>query len=189
MTYASLEWQDQAACAGLDVNIFFPDRYHGPAARIANNICKRCDVRVQCAEYGRTQPAGIWGGAPSPYVQLDYWQKAQAKVDGIGARRRLAALARDGYSSDEVSELLAHATGIDKPWLYERIRYGTRRTVSLELHEAIAELYDRIDGVRSTSPDAGRIARNAAAKGWHDRAAWRGIDIDDPRTVAREYRR
>lgn len=187
MTYRSLDWQDQAACAGLDVNLFFPDRYHGPSAREAGRICKRCPVRVDCADYGRTEPFGIWGGRPSPHVELDQRAKNTAKVDGLGARRRLAALARDGYGTVQITQLLAPHIGCEE-WLFTRIRYGTRRTVTVDLHDAIDDLYVRLDGVKADHPGADRVAALARSRGWADRAAWRGLNIDDPKVMPREYR-
>ena len=64
----STAWQRDAACAGAeDPDLFFPVSTVGPGARQleeARRVCRRCPVRVQCADWARrTGPAaGVWGG-------------------------------------------------------------------------------------------------------------------------------
>lgn len=60
-------WQDQAACAEVDVNLFFSDERNSFSDRAAGVVidvyCTPCPVRVTClraALYGREQ--GVWGG-------------------------------------------------------------------------------------------------------------------------------
>jgi WhiB family transcriptional regulator, redox-sensing transcriptional regulator len=63
-----MTWRDDAACRGVDTNLFYPDRgapsvYSRPLA-----YCKRCPVLAECraeadkheAEAMRTD--GVWGG-------------------------------------------------------------------------------------------------------------------------------
>lgn len=61
-------WFDEAACSGLDPNIFFepisetrrpypkdwPDR--------ARAVCEGCPVRLECLADGIAERWGIWGG-------------------------------------------------------------------------------------------------------------------------------
>lgn len=53
---------DQAACRGLDTNLFFPTRGEDTAA--AKAVCKRCAVKVECADWAlaNSEKFGIWGG-------------------------------------------------------------------------------------------------------------------------------
>lgn len=57
------DWMLQAACRGLDPNLFFESN----TARAAN-VCRGCPVTDHCSTYVRTQvPAdearfGVWGG-------------------------------------------------------------------------------------------------------------------------------
>lgn len=56
-------WRSQAACRGLDSEIFFPDPDDFEAQEIAKAICDRCPVREACLEYalGLREREGIWG--------------------------------------------------------------------------------------------------------------------------------
>ncbi len=52
----------QAACAGLGVEIFFPEDIPGIA--VAKEVCAGCPVRVACLQGAieRKEAAGVWGG-------------------------------------------------------------------------------------------------------------------------------
>lgn len=56
-----IEWQDQAACNGLDVDQFFPEK--GGSSKDAKRICLRCPVRRPCLAYALElgERFGIWG--------------------------------------------------------------------------------------------------------------------------------
>lgn len=55
-------WRTQAACRGLDTDIFFPasDADAGPARA----VCATCPVREACLEWAiaTRQEEGVWGG-------------------------------------------------------------------------------------------------------------------------------
>lgn len=55
-------WIGDAACKGLDPELFFAERGH--SASEPQTVCVACPVRQQCAEYARTinQTKGVWGG-------------------------------------------------------------------------------------------------------------------------------
>lgn len=57
-------WRAQAACRGLDSEIFFPDPDDEDAEAVAKVICDVCPVREPCLEYalGFREREGIWGG-------------------------------------------------------------------------------------------------------------------------------
>lgn len=178
MTLRSLAWQDRAACNGMNVNDFFNA---GPVPHDVRRVCYRCPVRVECGDFGRTQPFGIWGGkqngtsAPGRFVTT---------LPAHGARRRLQALARDGYTPRHIAEMVSGLIGRQDHLGVERIRSGLRQRVTQELHDAIDDVWQRLAGVTCTRSFAGRVAELAASKGWPDRAAWHGIDIDDPKARA-----
>jgi WhiB family redox-sensing transcriptional regulator len=54
------EWQDQANCAGMGPDVWFPGR--GESISAQREICAACTVRAECLEFGLDEPAGIWGG-------------------------------------------------------------------------------------------------------------------------------
>lgn len=57
-----LSWQDEALCAQVGGDMFFPEKGEptGPAKR----ICHICEVRGECLEYALDHEIrhGIWGG-------------------------------------------------------------------------------------------------------------------------------
>jgi hypothetical protein len=55
-------WMSEAACKGLDVNLFFPQRGQAYDLKHAQRICGICPVAEQCAEHGKHETYGIWGG-------------------------------------------------------------------------------------------------------------------------------
>lgn len=79
-TLREMAWQDAAACRGLPTALFFP--LPGATAEAAQRVCSRCPVRVACADYGRGQSHGIWGGVvrdPANVAKDDaqaWWREA-----------------------------------------------------------------------------------------------------------------
>jgi WhiB family redox-sensing transcriptional regulator len=57
-----LGWQDQALCAQVDPEIFFPEK--GGSVRDPKRVCRSCEVRAECLEYAleHDEKFGIWGG-------------------------------------------------------------------------------------------------------------------------------
>ena len=54
-------WQAEAACRGVDPDLFFPER--GGATAEAKAVCADCPVAVECLAYAmETYQVGIWGG-------------------------------------------------------------------------------------------------------------------------------
>lgn len=60
------EWQDHAVCAGVDPDLWFPDKSGDviQTIREAKAVCHRCPVRVDCLEFAleHGEQFGIWGG-------------------------------------------------------------------------------------------------------------------------------
>ena len=63
MTTITTTWRDQAACRGLDPDIFYP--VSDEDADVAKAICAACPVREACLEYAlaNRERDGVWGGA------------------------------------------------------------------------------------------------------------------------------
>jgi WhiB family redox-sensing transcriptional regulator len=56
-------WNQQAACRGLDPEIFYPTSED--EAETAKSVCGQCAVRPACLEHalGLRERDGVWGGA------------------------------------------------------------------------------------------------------------------------------
>jgi WhiB family transcriptional regulator, redox-sensing transcriptional regulator len=64
---ALMHWRDQAACLGLDTELFFPTGATGRALdqlEQAKAVCRSCAVATQCLDWAlqTNQDAGVWGG-------------------------------------------------------------------------------------------------------------------------------
>lgn len=57
-------WMKQAACRGLDPDMFFPPQHSPGDVRAAIAVCKECPVRDDCFNYAVEigEETGIWGG-------------------------------------------------------------------------------------------------------------------------------
>lgn len=54
------DWYDEAACAGVDLDVFFPERGRSVGAKL---LCNGCPVRDECLQYALdTEAEGYWGG-------------------------------------------------------------------------------------------------------------------------------
>lgn len=65
--YQRPEWQKDAACRGMDINLFFPRRGETKQTREAKKICESCPVINECREYSfelaqHFETVGIFGG-------------------------------------------------------------------------------------------------------------------------------
>ncbi len=57
-----VSWKLQANCAGVDPDLFFPER--GASTKEAKSVCRACLVKAECLEYAirHGEKFGIWGG-------------------------------------------------------------------------------------------------------------------------------
>lgn len=77
-------WSTEAACAGSNPNLWFPDR--GANTQKARAVCAACPVRRECLEYAVRWriPFGIWGGR-------SVRERRHLLDAGVGRPRRLPA--------------------------------------------------------------------------------------------------
>lgn len=56
------EWMDQAVCAQVGSEIFFPVAGANPYE--AKQVCRNCPVKAECLDYALNQGMvhGVWGG-------------------------------------------------------------------------------------------------------------------------------
>jgi WhiB family redox-sensing transcriptional regulator len=57
-----VRWREDAACRGLETDVFFPAT--DEEAEEAKAVCAVCPVREECLEYALAtrQEDGVWGG-------------------------------------------------------------------------------------------------------------------------------
>ena len=57
-------WRADAACSGIDSELFFPPGEDADASAAAKEICAVCPVRDACLQYAvsTNQTEGVWGG-------------------------------------------------------------------------------------------------------------------------------
>jgi WhiB family redox-sensing transcriptional regulator len=58
------KWFDKANCAGVDPDLFFPERGDTATVKEAKAVCSGCVVRLRCLNYAivNGETHGIWGG-------------------------------------------------------------------------------------------------------------------------------
>lgn len=77
-----LDWMDDALCAQVGTEIFFPEK--GGTADEAKSICHRCTVQSECLTYaldietsGVWTVTGVWGGT-TPIERRDIRRRLKA---------------------------------------------------------------------------------------------------------------
>ena len=112
-------WMEEALCAEIGGEIFFPERGEGPAE--AKAVCAACPVRDQCLAHAllNKEPHGIWGGMTEG--------ERRALLDGSAARKKKQQRASDA----RVYEL--HRLLGSKELVAERLG-TTARTVSYAIN-------------------------------------------------------
>ena len=54
---------EQAACAGMDTDLFFPDSDNQVGVKAAARVCAGCPIRTPCAAWALEHEGhGVWGG-------------------------------------------------------------------------------------------------------------------------------
>jgi WhiB family redox-sensing transcriptional regulator len=72
-------WSEQAACRGVDVEIFYSDE---PGAMSqALQLCGGCPVRAHCLDtaMGCREFYGVWGGTPERHRQRLFRREDRAR--------------------------------------------------------------------------------------------------------------
>lgn len=84
-----MSWRDEAACRGMDANVFIPDNpFSGPLRKRARDsieramaVCRSCPVTRECLAFAVSmgEVGGVWGG-------LYLTQKRLARLRGDNKR-------------------------------------------------------------------------------------------------------
>lgn len=102
-------------------------------------------------------------------------ERPELHVDGTGARRRLQALAVDGWDAETLDPLC----GIHRSELC-RHRRGDRVLIRAANRDKIIELYEKIQSQADPTGTSTRIRRIARDAGWAPPECWTDETIDDP---------
>lgn len=153
-----LSYESIAAVAGISPSVIAPIVYpdHQDARK---GITPRTEAAILAVGY---DPAAM---PPDRKVACD------------GSRRRVQALATQGWSAARIAERL----GTTRQAVHRSL---ARTHISARKAAAIAELYDEL--ADQTGPDL-REQRAAVRRGWAPPAAWDEDTIDDPEVSAEEY--
>lgn len=176
-------WVEDAACQGLPTRMFFPGPGDRKGIARAKAICDRCPVTTQCAEAGRDERDGIWGGM-TPRERNRSFRHHGDLVPAVGAARRLRALACLGYGprhlAAELNDMgVAGLTRHGITW----IRDHAIQTESDKV-DAIARLYRvLVKRGQNTHPRAATARKQAVREEWASPRDWAGVDIDDPNAL------
>ena len=77
-------WHADAACRG-QTDVMFPvaERGHRLDTSAARALCARCPVQAPCAERGRTERYGVWGGGGSSSGRVRQRERSAAIRDAL----------------------------------------------------------------------------------------------------------
>lgn len=102
------DWMDDAACASVDPDLFFPGR--GEDVRPAKAVCAVCPVRARCLDHALAEHEvhGVWGGTSENERRKIRSERHRAAPQWIGQRERILAMRADGLSYRQIDA----ATGI-----------------------------------------------------------------------------
>jgi WhiB family redox-sensing transcriptional regulator len=86
------QWRTDAACHGIDPDVFFPERGDAEGIRAAKAICANCPVRTDCLDYAleNHEREGVWGGTAA---------KERRRIHHLRRRERTRGDRRDPVSA------------------------------------------------------------------------------------------
>lgn len=208
------DWAEHAACRGKDLELFYgppgerePDR--ALREERAKDLCSACPVRAACLETALSRKPydqhGVQGGmtsderraeirkrvrrvgrrpAPKPTPKVAPTPRPE-RVDVIGTRRRLRALAAVGHGTVTIADRMGNVVAASH---LNDLRIRETGTVIVRIAAAVASVYPDLIHERP-HPNSHRVAHLAAERGWEGPGAWKGVDIDDPTARPRDLER
>jgi len=117
-------WRELAACRGIDLGVFFPER--GASAGPARQVCAACPVRQPCLDYAVTNriTSGVWGGLTererralrSRWVRTSRRERDRAILAAEAAGYTEAVIGRSfGLSRTSVSRIVRNENDAGRP--------------------------------------------------------------------------
>lgn len=85
------QWQDEAACRQIPVELFFPPAEQ--ESEVAKAVCSECLVRQPCLDFALAEGErfGIWGGLTSQERRTVAAKRRKAGLGGAAARDAVAS--------------------------------------------------------------------------------------------------
>lgn len=146
---AELTWRTEAACRGVDPELFYPER-GSQGWKEAKLVCQTCPVVVACYDYAIVagERHGVWGGL----TELERKRRRLA-----WQRTRRAAEAR-GEEAPSPSQLAAAAASAAKP---KRVAVRRRSTSTADPGHRVQEMHRMRAGGRTAQQLSVMFAVNA----------------------------
>lgn len=139
----ALAWQRDAACLGVDPDLFYPAR--GESTAEARAVCGECPVRDECLEYAlaNCETFGVWGGLGERDRRSLRRARKQVGKDGRGGVPEVVPAVMERFATRSFWTIpqLSTATGFADSSVNRAIR-------SLELLGRVELRGDRIGGAR-----------------------------------------
>jgi WhiB family redox-sensing transcriptional regulator len=87
------QWRAEAACHGIDPDVFFPERGDVAGMRAAKAICAGCPVRAACLDYAleNHEREGVWSGTAA---------KERRRIHHLHRSERTGGHRRDPVSAE-----------------------------------------------------------------------------------------
>ena len=110
------EWRDDAACASVDPELFFPDAPHQSHA--AKKICGTCPSFAPCLDMALDDATltGIWGGTTVPERKAIRRDRGKRPRETGGARKVALSMVARGTGHAEIAERLGVTTRTIARW-------------------------------------------------------------------------
>lgn len=127
-------WRADAACRGMDTDLFYPkgtvDRDARRKIEAAKKVCAGCPVRRQCRTEGVGEPYGVWGGlTPEDRGVVMPRRRGEEAV-------RVADRVLDGVRLRQCGRCSRWA---EQSAFLKHVKTGALRLVCVDCYEAIRE--------------------------------------------------
>lgn len=192
------DWLDDAACRGIDPELWFPISSDPLAAEPAQRICHDCPVQPQCLDAAIAVPAtkdrdGIFGGLTAPQRAIIRRRRAkparpatltaapvepdapEVRVPVAGVRWLMQALHSAGWTAPEIADVVGSTAHI-----VNHVANGRVKTLP---EAVVARVRDRYASMVASPPvthGSGAARLTAARRGWPFPADLDMDRVDDP---------
>ena len=85
LKFANQKWRMDAECAGMDVNLFFPDPTNIADKHMALEVCGQCPVRLECLEDELVRPSHEQNGIRGRMTAAERKQLIIERAEGQAA--------------------------------------------------------------------------------------------------------